>query len=63
MTDQERVTVLRRALKRLLAVIDEGYTEESQADEPRIVEAHHALAVPAPSSIDQGMTWPSRSRQ
>jgi hypothetical protein len=56
MTDQERVKVLRRALKRLLTVIDEGYTEESQADVPRIVEAHDALAVTAPTSTDQRPT-------
>jgi hypothetical protein len=47
----------------LLAVIDEGYTEESQADEPRIVEAHDALAATAPTSIDQGPSSRPRAAQ
>ena len=40
--------MLGRALKGLLAVIDEDYTLDSQADEPRIVAAHEAMAATAP---------------
>jgi len=53
MTDQERIALLRHALNGVLTVIDEGYTEESQADEPRIVDAHNAMVVTAPGSIEQ----------
>jgi hypothetical protein len=45
--------MLRRALKRLLTVIDEGYTDESQADEPRIVKAREALLITGPVSANQ----------
>jgi hypothetical protein len=45
MTDQDRIALLRRALAGLLAVIDEDYPPESQADEPRILDAHLALTA------------------
>jgi len=52
MTDQQRITLLRRALKGVLAVIDEDYTQDSQADEPRIVRAHDAMAATALVATD-----------
>jgi hypothetical protein len=55
MTDPERIALLRRSLESLLTVVDEDYTKESQADEPRIVKARHAMAVTAPTPVAENV--------
>ena len=53
MTNRERIVLLRRGLKDLLAVIDENFTPEVQEDEPRVVGARDALAVTSPTSSEE----------